>query len=294
MTITNPIEELIALFKNLLKALDFSEVPSETSQLLHEMLENALQNDLVKEFLDSMETSGKTLEDILEVIIIDHSKLLLKGFVKAWVTLQRSVEELLEAVDAIQQEALDEVTETIMEMVGRKINSAEITEAKKIYGNTFDYDTIYLTVDSPLNDVTFAVQDYYNGHPNSRAFVTCKLIHQDADDGALPNEKLIHELCHVWQYQEFGPIYIIQAIHAQIPPQYNYGYTNSKNGNGAETVLEEVITDNPDKTVAEVFELFNREQQAQIIKHYYYRRYKVTTPLDYAPWQPFQDLVYTP
>ena len=67
------------------------------------------------------------------------------------------------------------------------------------------------------------------------------------------------------------------------PDAYNYGYTNSTNGNGAETALSAANGD---------FSVFNPEQQGNIIEHYYVRRYEENRPAaEYAAWQPYVDIV---
>jgi len=87
----------------------------------------------------------------------------------------------------------------------------------------------------------------------------------------------------VWQGQQEGPIYMVEALEAQMSTAgYNYGFTNSTNGDGAEGALT---------AAGGNFDAFNREQQAEIIQHYYVRKYE--TPVhDYAAWQPYADVVH--
>lgn len=286
MYVTDSFEKLAELLQRLVDSLGFSNDPSQESRIIFEMLENALNNNLFEEFLEALTNSGKTPADLIRSVIIDHSKALLKELVTAWIKIQRSVIELLEAIEDVSQQALDEVCQIIMESVARHMTALEKEEAKKVYGSTFNYNTIYFSDKGIINDVVFGVQDYFNGHPNSRAFVTFKLVNHDIGDGPLTNSVMIHELCHVWQYQTAGPIYMIQAIHAQtMGAGYNYG--------GA-AALTAAINNNPGLTPAEVFELFNREQQADIIMDYYDRKHVAVPPLNVSAWQPFADLVYTP
>jgi hypothetical protein len=99
---------------------------------------------------------------------------------------------------------------------------------------------------------------------------------------------LIHELTHVWQGINVGPIYEIEALEAQLSAAgYNYGFTNDSagwtNGEGGEAALT---------TANGNFNAFNREQQAMIIQHYYVRRFGSNPPLEYTEWQPYANLVY--
>ena len=171
----------------------------------------------------------------------------------------------------------------------------EIAEARLIYGNTFDYSRIFFAQESLLNDIIFGIQDWASGDPDSRAFVTNTLVNFDVNDGPLDFPTMIHELCHVWQFEDAGPFYMAEAIHAQAWGQgYNYGYTDGSNGDNGDDDLEDAFTNNPALSDKEVFELFNREQQAEIIMHYYVRRYDETRPVnEYAAWQPFQNIVFS-
>jgi hypothetical protein len=96
---------------------------------------------------------------------------------------------------------------------------------------------------------------------------------------------LIHELTHVWQYEREGIDYTINSIVEQnLGDAYNYGYNDDYNGSGGE---DDLIAANGD------FSVFNVEQQATIIEHYYVRRYveKLDASL-YEAWQPYADIVY--
>lgn len=90
---------------------------------------------------------------------------------------------------------------------------------------------------------------------------------------------LIHELTHVWQNFATGPMYLSEAIHAHIvnDDAYDYGYANRDNGDGAEVVMA---------TADGKFASFNREEQGQIVMHYYVRRYEEARPeADWADWR---------
>ncbi|MCE0724336.1 MULTISPECIES: hypothetical protein [Legionella] len=301
MVATNPFAELMELLQKLLDTIGMADEPSEESRILFEMLENALNNNLLNDFLEAASQSGKTLDDILRSVIIAHSRQLLEDLVRKWIELEKPISEFLQAVKDVHQEALDEVCNYMISFVARKMTAAEIATAQLIFGSSLEYDTIYFSEVGTANAIIFGVQDFFTNNPSSRPFVTFKLVNHDLDDGPMTDRTMIHELTHVWQYQEAGPIYMIQAIHAQtLGAGYNYGYTTGSgatgyiNGDGAGPDLTQAITNNPGLTPAEVFELFNREQQAQIIMHYYQRKYVESPPLNVGPWQPFQNVVFTP
>ena len=135
-----------------------------------------------------------------------------------------------------------------------------------------------------LNDIIFGLQDWARNTPNSRAFTTDTLINFDVHDGTIERDTLIHETCHVWQSLVTGPFYMVEAIHALMTnANYNYGYTNEENGDGAEDALQAKNGD---------FDQFDPEQQAQIAMHYWVRRIRESRPAaDYADWQTYVDVI---
>jgi hypothetical protein len=77
---------------------------------------------------------------------------------------------------------------------------------------------------------------------------------------------------------------MVQALEAQLSGEgYNYGYTDSDTGEGGQ-----------DDLVAAGGELatINREQQAQIIMHYWRRKFGSTPPLDATEWEPYASVVH--
>lgn len=73
--------------------------------------------------------------------------------------------------------------------------------------------------------------------------------------GKLNAPTFIHELVHVWQYQQMGSAYITQALRAQRSPAgYNYG--------GVEALRKSVEANGK-------IQDFNLEQQAEIVGDYY-------------------------
>ena len=91
--------------------------------------------------------------------------------------------------------------------------------------------------------------------------------------GSLTNMAwLIHELTHVWQYQHFGLVYLPQVIWAHIRDRseaYNYGF---------EAGLRKALARGGR------LENFNREQQGEIARHYYYR---LKEGKNVSAWLPF-------
>jgi hypothetical protein len=83
---------------------------------------------------------------------------------------------------------------------------------------------------------------------------------------------LIHELTHVWQYQHFWLAYLPQVMWAHLRDRsatYNYGF---------EPGLKKALARDGR------LENFNREQQGEIARHYYYR---LKMGKDVSAWRPF-------
>ena len=163
----------------------------------------------------------------------------------------------------------------------RPLDDRERGEAKKVFGNSIDLGKVRLAeLSLPVDLIQLA--------NNERPFTTMYLINfaswNDLDDATL-----IHELTHVWQGVVAGPIYMVEALEAQITEgddAYDYGYTNARNGEGGQANLEAAGGD---------FNAFNREQQANIIEHYYIRKFvdkDVVPKPDVTAWEPYSDLVH--
>jgi hypothetical protein len=89
-----------------------------------------------------------------------------------------------------------------------------------------------------------------------RAFATFHTIHlprDEADDA--PLALMVHELVHVFQYEQVGAVYVAEALRAQYSREgYEYG-----GGLGLEAA----------RRAGRPLWQFNREQQAQIAEDYY-------------------------
>lgn len=160
----------------------------------------------------------------------------------------------------------------------RPLTQQEKDAAAPVFGASINLDEVGISAESLDNDIIFGIQEMFSGSPSSRAFVTGTLINMNASR-PIDTPTLIHELTHVWQNFATGPMYLSEAIHAQIvnDDAYDYGYTNRDNGDGAEAVMA---------TADGNFASFNREEQGQVVMHYYVRRYEEARPeADWADWR---------
>lgn len=123
----------------------------------------------------------------------------------------------------------------------RKLTPHERAEAGLVFGDSLLYDSIRVDT-RPALGVGKDVLAYVTFFT-----VNCK--------GKLPMAIFIHELVHVWQYQQFGSVYIAKAIKAQRSREgYDFG--------GVQGLYQEMIKG---KTLLH----FNFEQQAEIIESYF-------------------------
>jgi len=238
--------------------------------------------------------------------VVDAGEEFLDECIHAMVAIGEDIVTMLEGILEIAGGLLDTAIFILMEMLNsfRHLTAAERADATLIFDDIIDFDTVYIATESPTNSIIFGIQDFFTGNPQSRAFVTGNLINFDADDGPIRRSSLIHEMTHVWQNQNVGPIYMAEAIASQAGAGYNYGYTEGASvtipngdyagnsitdlsgridGQGGEAALN---------TAGGDFMSFNPEQQGQITMHYFVRRYLEMRPAaEYAAWQPYVDYV---
>jgi hypothetical protein len=231
--------------------------------------------------------------------------------VRAAVAIGEDLEEMLLGVLEVVAGALDTVVFILMNLLNgfRNLTAAERADAELIFGDTIDYDLVYIATDSPTNSIIFGIQDLARDSEESRAFVTGNLINFDADDVPIKRYQLIHEMTHVWQNQNVGPIYMAHALFSQATADngedYNYGYNDSavginlpnssydgsSNTEATGFIDGEGGQDELNAAAGDFFE-FNPEQQGQIMMQYFVRRFLLgQPPASYAAWQPYVDFV---
>lgn len=131
----------------------------------------------------------------------------------------------------------------------RRLTDEETTDARDIYRNSLNYSKIVLTRDSILSigasktiGNTIHLED--------------SLFHEDTMSLTSQGRRiLIHEMGHVWQYQNGGLAYIPKALWAQLQ-------STVKTGSMDGAYEWEKVKDTP-------WEDWNPEQQAEFIEDYY-------------------------
>jgi hypothetical protein len=92
---------------------------------------------------------------------------------------------------------------------------------------------------------------------------------------------LIHELTHQWQYQHFGIRYLFEALRA---PTYAYADAEEP----CDAALKRLCNE------SKKFSDFNREQQGDIIRDYFYALKQPLAQPDLTAWEPYLHEVRQP
>lgn len=144
------------------------------------------------------------------------------------------------AIYGLEVLGLPEIYETLSDFIKfntRELTAAEKEKARKVFGNAIDYGLVRV-------DSRALLGPSWTG----RAYVSFHTINAW---GPLNDHTLIHELTHVWQYENKGAMYMPRAIHAQGTVEgYNYTFA-ALQANGGN------------------LDAFNYEQQGQILGDYY-------------------------
>ncbi len=123
----------------------------------------------------------------------------------------------------------------------RPLHNWEIKIAKEVFGNSINYKRVRIDESAYIGPK----QHYF-------CYVSFYIINSW---GAMRNSTLIHELVHVWQYQNMGAVYMPRALWAQSTREgYNYGGIDNLKLCLAK---EESLFD------------FNLEQQGDIVADYF-------------------------
>ncbi len=148
---------------------------------------------------------------------------------------------LFYGIDCIGMSEIYEIVIDLGKLGTRPLTNREIALAKPIFGDAINYERVRIDERAWLG-------------PKQQRFcyVSFNIINSW---GKMPDNILIHELVHVWQYQNLGAIYIPKAMQAQFSKVgYNYGGINK-----LKAALQEHKT----------FLDFNFEQQGDIVSDYF-------------------------
>lgn len=148
------------------------------------------------------------------------------------------------AVSFLEVFGIGEIYETICDFTkpnSRPLYDWEIKLAEEIFGDSINYQRVRIDESAHIGPR----QQHF-------CYVSFYIINSW---GKMSNSTLIHELVHVWQYENMGAVYIPRALYAQTTKEgYNYGGLN---------VLKLFLMKK--KTLYD----FNLEQQGDIFSDYF-------------------------
>jgi hypothetical protein len=227
--------------------------------------------DVLKNLLAAAKAYGTTLKEMVSAAVeqaIDDMK---KCTIEALLELGYAAVEVFDAAAEIAGGALAVVFTLILQWTGsyRPLRADEKADAEKVFGKSIDLDEVQIAaMHIPVELIQKA-----NGH---RPFTTMYLLNFESE-AQVTRDVLIHELVHVWQGLVSGPLYMIEALHAQLLGEgYDYGGVTGLESGGGD------------------FSKFNREQQGKIIEDYFRLRYLDEEAEDvYGPYLPYAQAVFT-
>ena len=234
---------------------------------------------LVQNVVAAVKALGKSVNEVLAAAV----SLAVDGwtrFVDALRDLGHSALEILTAAYDLSASGLALVFAYLLTWFGvhRQLTPDERADAQAVFGTSIDLDTVLVAVLSLPVDIIEKV----NGE---RPFTTMSVINF-ASWAKVDRQTLIHELTHVWQGIAVGPLYMVEAIHAQA----EFGDAAYDFGGEAELVSRRAAA----ASDRAAFDSYNPEAEAHIIDDYWSRRYHQGLPAaQWDAWKPYGNVVYT-
>ncbi len=232
-----------AIVKKLINAM--YKVTKKTGQIIKGFVVRTVS--AARTLLEALWAAGANFTKTVIAILKNVARGKYKNFFEAIKALGKGLGQI--AIEALKLGGAILVVafSAILEIFGghRSLTRAEKLEAGKVFGVSIDLSRVRIAVASIPADIILA----FNG---GRPFTTMYII--NFKSGAnITMQVLIHELTHVWQAQMRGPIYAVDALHAQFTLGVNaYRVTD-----------QELISKNGQ------FSAFNPEQQAKIVDRYW-------------------------
>ncbi|HVG59942.1 MAG TPA: hypothetical protein VNA24_15405 [Hyalangium sp.] len=207
------------------------------------------QLSTIRMVLEGLLAAGLQLGRAVADIVTHVAEQFRKGFFQGLIALGKSpfliMKAALETAGGVAALALA----TLLDVLGghRGLSAEEKRQATRIFGTSIDLSRVKVAVASIPADLINLV----NG---GRPFTTMYVINFSSK-AKIDMKTLIHELAHVHQGVVDGPVYMIQAIEAQLGKE---GYT----------VTNAMLRDRGND-----LKKFNREQQAVIAEEFWYEAF---------------------
>jgi len=218
----------------------------------------------IRTVLEALLAMGVSLGNLLVDICEGIAQAFRRGFFEGLVALGKAPLQILKAAFEVKASLVLLAFAVLMEMFGgyRALTPDERREAEFIFGASINLDRVQVGFAA----IPFQVIDYLNIEI-PRAFTTMYLL--NFGPGAKVDvQTIIHELAHVWQGVQEGPLYMTRALEAQIgagvKSLFHHGhYDDSK----AYEVTEAELRANGND-----LSKFNPEEQAIIAEYYWIDR----------------------
>lgn len=227
--------------RKLMKALRM--IWTKVTELLEAIAKKSIL--IIKNLLTALLGTGLHIRNVLKSIIQNVRAAFRKGLIKGLLEIGKSALTLMKEAAKISLSSVAVLFGILMHVMGkhRGLTKAERKEAKKVFGNSIDLDRVQITNASFAADFVMWVN---GGDP----FTTMYVITYHSKK-QLKMRTIIHELAHIWQAEQSGGVYMIEALHSQFfGKKYNLANKDLIKANGDINKLE-------------------REQQAVLIEEYW-------------------------
>lgn len=177
-------------------------------------------------------------------------------------------------------------------MPTRSLRPEEIAEVKKVFGDGLDVDRVRISEGSDFPNFIGRVGAFLRGAkpPEHNAItvgntcyfpVTLKTTDPNDRDWLRDMGWLMHELTHVWQFQHDGIRYLIEAIFSPTYVYVNPGETPNNSLKGF-------------SKAGKKFRDFNREQQGDIVRDYFWSTRLDGDNADRSGWDAYLSEIRAP
>ncbi len=167
-------------------------------------------------------------------------------------------------------------------MAARTLRPDEQAVAQQIFQNGLNYARVLINEGSQIPNQIGQIGAFIRGKPapqaNAITVGNTSYFPRELTSDEIDIAWLMHELTHQWQYQHNGIIYLAQAI---LAPTYVYC-------NAGETPSAALVRCS---SQGKTFSSFNREQQGDIVRDYYFATKQALDPVAaqsvLSAWEPY-------
>ena len=232
--------------------------------------------------MQALDELGHTLKDLVQVAIMQPTEDAARRALQALKDIGKSAVDILKAAIELPLSQIALSSRSFStgspEPIGR---SAPPSAPRRpaCSASSIDLDKVKIAVKSLPVDLI----ETLNG---GRTFTTMYLLNFASWD-KVTLDTLIHELTHVWQGLQEGPVYMIEALEAQLIGQgYNYGYDETGDGEefgtGGRTRWRRPTTISTSSTRSS-----RRRSSCTFM-----RARRRSPPRDVSAWQPYANVVF--